>query len=79
MVKYFMSVEGEDLWRKSGEYLYGISAYKEIEGVICVIKSVSRVSNEVNRVKEVVDKLNRNDVDPVHLEEIIEDEMCFGK
>ncbi len=55
---------------------YGICAYSFVGGVLKILSCVSNISDDLIWLKALSDKLNQNDVDPVHLENIVEDELC---
>lgn len=54
---------------------YGICACSFSDGVLEVKKCVNGISDDLIFLKLLTDKLNRNDVDPIHLENIVEDEL----
>ena len=54
---------------------YGICACVIDGGFIDVINCVDNISKDIVWVKALADKLNQYDVDPIHLNDIIEDEL----
>lgn len=54
---------------------YGICACSFSDGVLEVLNCVGNVSDDLIWLKLLADKLNRNDVDPIHLKNIVEDEL----
>lgn len=58
-----------------GHYTYGICAYTSFNGFMDIKDCVYGVSDDYNLMKSLADKLNIYDVDPIHLCDIIEDEL----
>lgn len=54
---------------------YGICACRVGDGLLEIIKCVWGISDDVAWLRALVDKLNRYDADPIHLCDIIEDEL----
>ena len=67
------STEASD--NKTGNNLYGICACSFTDGVLEIQNCISNVSDDLVWVKELSNKLNSYEVDPVHLRDIIEDEL----
>ena len=68
--------------RKNGESsesivntTYGICACSLNGGLLEIKNCVYDISNDVTWLKAFADKLNQYDVDPIHLGDIIEDEL----
>ena len=56
-------------------YTYGICACSLLNGLLDVKDCVYDVGDDVAWLRALTDKLNRYDVDPIHLRDIIEDEL----
>ena len=56
-------------------HTYGIGVYRLCAGFLEIISCVYDISDDVAWLKALVDKLNLYDVDPIHLHDIIEDEL----
>lgn len=54
---------------------YGICACTFSDGLLEVAKCVYDISDDMVWMKALADKLNKNDAEPVHLCDIIEDEL----
>lgn len=72
--------------RKNGESsesivntTYGICACSFNGGVLEIKNCVYDISNDVTWLKSFADMLNQYDVDPIHLGDIIEDELYSTK
>ena len=77
MVKY-LAIKGNEkrvVWDE--QKTYGICACLIVNGIIEIVRNTGGLSEDVNWIKALADKLNRNDVDPVHLNDIIEDELYY--
>lgn len=78
MVSYYVISrnEGSD---RIGNTLYGVCACALYDGVMEVQGCVYDVSNDLTWLKALRDKLNDSEVDPVHLGDIIEDELYMRR
>ena len=78
MVSYYVISrnEGSD---RIGNTLYGVCACALYDGVMEVQGCVYDVSNDLTWLKALRDKLNDGEVDPVHLGDIIEDELYMRR
>ena len=78
MVSYYVISrnEGIDL---TGGALYGVCACALCDGVMEVQGCVYDVSDDLTWLKALRDKLNDGKVDPVHLGDIIEDELYMRR
>ncbi len=78
MVSYYVISrnEGPD---RIGNTLYGVCACALYDGVMEVQGCVYDVSNDLTWLKALRDKLNDGEVDPVHLGDIIEDELYMRR
>ena len=54
---------------------YGICAFMFSGGLIDILKCVNGISYQLDWIKAFSYKLNQNDADPIHLCDIIEDEL----
>ena len=54
---------------------YGICAFMFSGGLIDIVNCVYGISDDLDWLKSLADKLNQNDADPIHLCDIIEDEL----
>ena len=75
MIKYVTIRKNAEEEAQIGKDTYGICAYTINDEVIEIIKQVDNISNDIVWVRGLVDKLNQSDVDPIHLYNIIEDEL----
>lgn len=60
-------------------HTYGICACSFTNGVLEILGCVDDVSDDLIWLKALSDKLNHNDVDPIHLGNIIEDELYTAR
>lgn len=74
MIKYLV-VESTVKLDKIMSNTYGICACNVDDGLIDVINCVYDISHDAEWVKALAKKLNQYDVDPIHLNDIIEDEL----
>lgn len=58
-----------------GNYTYGICACSFFNGLLDIKDCVYDISDDIAWMKALADKLNLYDVDPIHLCDIIEDEL----
>lgn len=75
MVNYVVIKKGAESPESSKNDAYGICAYKSCGGLLEIIKSVYDISDDVDWLKALADKLNCYGADPIHLCDIIEDEL----
>ena len=54
---------------------YGICACSHSNGVLEIQCCVNDISDDLTWLKSLSTRLNDNDVDPIHLENIVEDEL----
>ena len=64
---------------RAGDALYGVCACSLCNGVMEVHNCVYGVSDDMVWLKALRDKLNDGEVDPVHLDDIIADELYVMK
>ena len=57
------------------KYTYGICACSFFNGLLDIKDCVYGISDDVDWLRSLADKLNKYDVDPIHLCDIIEDEL----
>lgn len=62
-------------FRKNQKNTYGICACTVDAGEIEIINGAYNISNDVVWLKALAKKLNQYDVNPIHLYDIIEDEL----
>lgn len=58
---------------------YGICACSFFNGLLDIKDCVYGISDDVDWLRALADKLNQYDVDPIHLRDIIEDELYSVK
>ena len=61
------------------KYTYGICACSFFNGLLDIKDCVYGISDDVDWLRTLADKLNQYDVDPSHLCDIIEDELYSVK
>ena len=61
------------------KYTYGICACSFFNGLLDSKDCVYGISDDVDWLRTLADKLNQYDVDPIHLCDIIEDELYSVK
>ena len=61
------------------KYTYGICACSFFNGLLDIKDCVYGISDDVDWLRSLADKLNKYDVDPIHLCDIIEDELYSVK
>ena len=61
------------------KYTYGICACSFFNGLLDIKDCVYGISDDVDWLRTLADKLNQYDVDPIHLCDIIEDELYSVK
>lgn len=52
---------------------YGIAAVTEYDGVITVLNSVSDLSADIQLVEGLVERCNSQELDPIHLQDVVTD------
>ena len=52
---------------------YGIAVVTEYDGVITVLNSVSDLSADVQLIEELVERCNFQELDPIHLQDVVAD------
>ena len=57
------------------KYTYGICACSFFNGLLDIKDCVYDISDDVDWLRKLADKLNQYNVDPIHLYDIIEDEL----
>ena len=57
------------------KYTYGICACSFFNGLLDIKDCVYDISDDVDWLRKLADKLNQYNVDPIHLHDIIEDEL----
>ena len=75
MIEYVTIRKNAENIDKIKNNTYGICAYRVDDGLIEILNCVYEISDNIVWVKALADKLNQYDVDPVHLNDIIEDEL----
>lgn len=75
MVNYVVIRKNAENSEQDEKNTYGICACSFNGGLLEVINCVYNISDDVAWLKELADKLNLYDVDPIHLCNIIEDEL----
>lgn len=75
MTNYVVIKKSAKISEQLGNRLYGICACSFAGGVLEIQNCVYDVSDDLAWLKALSDKLNRCDVDPIHLRDIIDDEL----
>lgn len=75
MVNYYVISKNEKVSGQVGDTLYGVCACTLRDGVMEIQSCVYNVSSDLAWLKALRDKLNDGEVDPVHLGDIIKDEL----
>lgn len=75
MIKYVVIRKNAEYPEQIEKNTYGICACTVDDGLIEIINCVYDISDDVVWVRALADKLNQYDVDPIHLQDIIEDEL----
>lgn len=75
MVNYVVIRKSAECSESNDNNLYGICACSISNGLLEIQNCVYDVSDDLDWIKALSDKLNHYDVDPIHLSEIIEDEL----
>lgn len=75
MIRYLAIRKNAESFEQIQKKTYGICACKVDGELIEIVNCVDGISNNLIWVRAIVDKLNRCDVDPIHLYDIIEDEL----
>ena len=84
MINYVVVRKGaKDTGKNESEqiekYTYGICACSFFNGLLDIKDCVYGISDDVDWLRTLADKLNQYDVDPIHLCDIIEDELYSVK
>ena len=79
MVQYIVIRKNAESSNSAENNTYGICACRFCDGLLEIIKCIYNISDNVTWLKALADKLNRNDADPIHLCDIIEDELYNAK
>ena len=66
---------GENKSEQNDKCTYGICAYSFFNGLFDIKDCVYGISDDIDWLRALADKLNQYDVDPIHLCDIIEDEL----
>lgn len=75
MIRYFATKENANNFAQNKQNLYGICACVIGNGLVEIIRYTGGISDNSTCIKAIADKLNQNDVEPIHLNDIIEDEL----
>lgn len=75
MVNYYVISKNEKAVGQGGETLYGVCASTLHDGVMEVQNCIYGISGDLAWLKTLRGKLNDGEVDPVHLGDIIADEL----
>lgn len=75
MINYIVFRKTSEKIEESKGDIFGIIACEYNDGLVEIVKSVNNISDDLSWIKALVDKLNSNNVDPIHLIEIIDDEL----
>lgn len=75
MVNYYVISKNEKAVGQGGETLYGVCACTLHDGVMEVQNCIYGISGDLAWLKTLRGKLNDGEVDPVHLGDIIADEL----
>lgn len=75
MVNYVVIQKCAGVPDEIDNHYYGICACSFSDGVLEIQNCVYNVSDDLDWLRALSDKLNNCDVDPIHLCEIIEDEL----
>lgn len=75
MVNYYVISKNEKAVGQGGETLYGVCACTLHDGVMEVQNCIYGISGDLAWLKRLRGKLNDGEVDPVHLGDIIADEL----
>ena len=75
MIKYLAIRTNAEKTVQMPKDTYGICACVIDDDFMEIIRCVDHISKDIVWVKALADKLNQNDVDPIHLNDIIEDEL----
>ena len=77
MIKYLIIRTNEDKLDQLKKDTYGICACTIDSGLIEIINCVDKISKDIVWVRALADKLNQYEADPIHLNDIIEDELYY--
>ena len=79
MVNYFVFKNEAKKSEAHGNGKYGICACIFSGGLLDIVKCVYDISDNIVWLRALADKLNQQRVEPIHLCEIIEDELYIAK
>ena len=79
MIEYLAVKENAENLPSETRNTYGICACEIRSGRLEVVRCTDAVSGNADWIKSLVMKLNKYSVDPVHLNDIIEDELYVLK
>ena len=79
MVQYIVIRKNAESSNSAENNTYGICAFMFSGGLIDIVNCVYGISNDLDWLKALADKLNQQHVEPIHLCEIIEDELYIAK
>ena len=74
MMRYYVIRKEKGTSSQEESDAYGICACVIDDGFLDILGCVENVSKDIAWTKALADKLNRYEVDPIHLPDIIEDE-----
>lgn len=75
MINYVVIKNNSENSKAIGNSTYGICAFIFRDGLFEIVNCVYDISGDVVWLKSLADKLNQYDADPIHLYDIIEDEL----
>lgn len=75
MVNYMVVKKDAEDTTTDNKDKYGICACTFSSGFIEVVKCYYDITDDISFLRSLVDKLNKYDADPIHLSDIIEDEL----
>ena len=79
LINYFVFKNEAKNSEALGNGKYGICACIFSGGLLDVVKCVYDISDNIVWLRALADKLNQQHVEPIHLCEIIEDELYIAK
>lgn len=75
MIKYLTIKKAAKKSEQPKKYTYGICACAINGKHIEIVNCIDNISNDIVWLRTLADKLNKYDVEPIHLYDIIEDEL----
>ena len=75
MVNYVVVNKNTESTETEDKNVYGICAWSLHCGLLEIRSCIYGISDDVTWLKALADRLNQYDVDPIHLRDIIEDEL----